>query len=463
MIVLHQKQREINLHPSRFKVIRAGRRSGKTVLCEERSSFKGVEKKDRQILYIAKTKDQARNIIWEQLKTRLIPIGAKFNESRWLEVKVPTQDNGWSLIRVSGWENRETHRGNAYDHITFDETDSLKNFFTGWQEIFRPTLMDRNGTADFIGTPDSAVRNLQRMEKEAETDIDYANFHFTSYDNPYLSNEEIEKARVESAFDTFQQEYLAEYVDFQGALFNYGALVDVFSNTVDRTNKKYLIVDIADDGSDRTIFSFWDGMVEYKRIAFERLNTEQIIEKIREFASADRIPYSNIAVDAIGVGAGVASSSLLDGIIGYKSSYQPIKTDKSIIEMPNTSQVTGVSLVSDFRNLRSQCTHLLANYVNNHRIASEVEGQAKEHTIEELHLYQDVTKTEQKRMVTPKKEVEEMLGRSPDDSDTWIMRMYFEIRQQMAPQQSEEKSEIRDTLRSKAIGSKHRQSLNSSR
>ena len=128
MIVLHHKQREINFHPARFKVIRAGRRGGKTIFERENDCFKAVEKSGRLILYLAKTKDQARNIMWEELKHRLNPIGTRVNESKWLEMKVPSQDGGTSIIRVGGWENREIHRGMAYDHVGFDEVDSLKNF-----------------------------------------------------------------------------------------------------------------------------------------------------------------------------------------------------------------------------------------------------------------------------------------------------------------------------------------------
>ena len=359
---LHTKQREINAHKARFKVIRAGRRGGKSTLEEEVCAYKAVEKNDQHVLYLAPTIKQARSIIWEEFKRRLSPINAIFNESR-LEIKVPTIDGGSSIIYIGGWENRENFRGMKFHHITFDELDTLKDFFIGWQEIFRPALTDTQGTADFIGTPKSESRNLQRMEKMAEADSDYATFSFTSYDNPYVLDSEIDKAKAELAYDTFKQEYLAEYIDFQGALFNYSALVDVFSNTVGKEDGKYLIVDIADDGSDKTIFSFWEGLEEYRREEFARLNTESIVMKIREYAAQDRIPYSQIAVDAIGVGAGVASSSLLDGIVGYKSSYSPIKTDDNIVMLPNTGYIKNApALVSDYRTLRSQCIFKLSGY-----------------------------------------------------------------------------------------------------
>ncbi len=437
---LHQKQQEIVQSKARFKVIRAGRRSGKTTLEVEDMAFEAVSGKDRNIFYIAPTQIQAREIIWEMMKKRLSGI-AKFHEQR-LEITVPTVDGGYSTIKLAGWENRENFRGKAAYKEVFDETDTMKDFFMGWQEIFRPALIDTGGSATFIGTPKKENPNLRRLEKIAETDSDYKAFHFSSLDNPHLPEAEKIKAKEELDVTTYKQEILAEYVENAGALFKYDVLIDLFSNTVTKNDSKYLIVDIADDGSDKTIFSFWEGLEEYRREEFERLNTESIIQKIREYASDQRIPYSHIAVDAIGVGAGVASSSMLDGIIGYKSSYQAIKTDQDIVRLPNVSYTREAPLVSEYKNLRSQCVFTLADHVNNHKIASRVTGRQKEVIIEELSTYQDASKGDGKRMATPKEEVKEAIGRSPDASDTYIMRMYFVIMGKMLPFQSEERSRI---------------------
>ena len=43
-------------------------------------------------------------------------------------------------------------------------------------------------------------------------------------------------------------------------------------------------------------------------------------------------------------------------------------------------------------------------------------------------------------MASPKAIVKEAINRSPDDSDTWIMRMYFEVRAKVVPEQSEARS-----------------------
>ena len=437
---LHEKQREIILSNKRFKVIRAGRRGGKTSLEVEDMTYDAVSKKDRPIIYIAPTQIQARSIVWEMLKKRLQGIG-EANESR-LEMKVPTQDGGYSTIFLAGWENRENFRGRPAYKVVFDETDTMKDFFIGWQEIFRPALVDMNGKAIFIGTPKKENPNLRRLEKLSETDSDYACFHFTTLDNPYIDPRELEKAKQETDYETYKQEYLAEYVDNQGALFAYSCLLDVFSNTVEKSNRKYLVVDIADDGSDKTIFSFWEGLEEYRREAFERLNTELIINKIREYTASDKIPYSNTIVDGIGVGAGVASSSLLDGIINYKGSYGAIKTDMDIVRLPNVGYLKDAPLVTDYKNLRSQCIFTLAGLVNNHKIASRVEGRFREYIIEELSTYQDASKGDGKRMAMTKEDVKNIIGRSPDHSDCFQMRMYFEIMERVLPNQDENTSRI---------------------
>lgn len=458
---LHPKQQEIVKSKARFKVIRAGRRSGKTTLEVEDMAFSAVNGKDRNIFYIAPTQIQAREIIWEMMKKRLSGI-AEFHEQR-LEVTVPTIDGGKSIIKLAGWENRENFRGKSAYKIVFDETDTMKDFFIGWQEIFRPTLIDTGGDATFIGTPKKENPNLRRLEKIGETDPDYQAFHFSTLDNPYLPETEKLKAKEELDIQTYKQEILAEYVDNAGALFRYDSLIDIFSNTLVKQDSKYLIVDIADDGSDKTIFSFWEGLEEYRREEFDRLNTESIIARIREYSSADRIPYSHIAVDAIGVGAGVASSSFLDGIIGYKSSYQAIKTDLNIVRLPNISYTGDIPLVSDYKNLRSQCIFTLADLVNNHKIASKVTGRQKEQLIEELATYQDASLGDGKRMATPKEDVKVAIGRSPDASDTWIMRMYFVLRDKMLPFQSEEMGHVIQQQRNQFSTNKLNQELNSTK
>lgn len=459
---LHDKQKEVISSLARFKTIRAGRRGGKTHMETENMAYKAISGSDRNIFYVAPNQVQARNIIWENLKKRLHGIG-KANEQR-LEMKVPTVDGGTSLIKVAGWENRENFRGQSAYHITFDELDTMKDFFIGWQEIFRPALIDTGGTAHFIGTPKKENPNLRRLEKEAVDDPEWASFHFTSWDNPNLAREELEKAREEMDGETYKQEIMAEYVDNAGALFKYTALVDMFSNTITKDNEKYLIVDIADDGSDKTVFAFWQGLELYRIERFERLNTEGIVAQIREYQSSDRIPMSQTLVDAIGVGAGVASNSLLDGIVGYKSSFAAIRTDEDPTRLPNVHYRQNAPLTTEYANLRSQCVFTLARLVNDHEVAASVSDiRMREAIIEELALYQDASKGDGKRMPTQKEDIKALLGRSPDLSDTLIMRMFFEVRERISPVQNERLVQLQQELHNQFSRNERRAVQNSNK
>lgn len=278
-------------------------------------------------------------------------------------------------------------------------------------------------------------RTLEKTKAFVESLVD---------DNPFIS--QFYKENLQSLDTKSKQRLLLgnwEYLEESNALFKYSALVDVFSNTINKTDKKYMLVDVASDGNDKTVFSFWEGLEEYKRESFERLSKNALRERIREFAGIERIPLSNIAVDTIGVGDGLDSEPLLEGIVGFKSSYAPIKTDIDPVKLPNMGYLPKApALTSDYKNLRCQCVFTLADLVNNHKVSSKVQGEAKEKTIEELSLYQETSKEDGKRTVTPKEEIKMLLGRSPDDSDTWIMRMYFVIKERMTPGQSEEAQRI---------------------
>lgn len=476
MLQPHSKQSNFIRSPKRFKVGRAGRKGGKTAMEVEIISYKATisAKKlnlskttfptGRKIIYIAPTQTQARDIVWASFKNRLQGL-AKFNEQR-LEIEIPNEDETKTTIMIGGWENRENYRGLAdVIHITFDEIDTLKNFFLSWQDIFRPMFLDTGGTADFIGTPKKENPNLKRLEKLAEEDDSYDCFHFTSFDNPFISRGELEalKKEYKDNPESYRQEVLAEHIENAGALFKYSALVDVFSNTITKTKDRFLIIDVSEDGEDKWVFSFWEGLEEYKREEFAHLSSNDGRNKIREYASQEHIPFSHILVDAIGVGSNLPSEPLLEGIVGFKSSYAAIKTDLNPVLLPNVNYTKTAPLISDYKNLRSQCVFMLADNVNNHKISSKITGQFKENTIEELSVYQDVSPGDGKRMATKKEDVKKVIGRSPDHSDTWIMRMYFVIMEKMLPQTSEQMIIVRETQQNNFLRNRHNNSVSSTK
>jgi PBSX family phage terminase large subunit len=212
MLLLHESQKQVARDRHRFRVLCCGRRWGKTTLAIDQ--IKGqAAKPDSRIAYIAPTYQQARDIAWEQLKRECLEASASINESR-LEI---TLING-SRIILRGWEAIETLRGQKFDLIVLDEVAMMREFWSKWQEVIRPTLTDTKGEGMFISTP-RGFNHFYDLFNLQYKDSDFISFHFTSYDNPFIPVEELDKARKEVTEDRFAQEYMADFRKTEGLVY----------------------------------------------------------------------------------------------------------------------------------------------------------------------------------------------------------------------------------------------------
>lgn len=214
---LHRTQAEVALDRHRFRVLCCGRRWGKTTLAIEEMKGCAISKPSR-IAYIAPTLQQARDIAWEQLKKECAQAAISIREAPRLEIILPTQRGGESLIVLRGWEAIETLRGQAFDLIVIDEVAMMKNFWSNWQEVIRPTLTDTKGEVLFISTP-RGFNHFYDLFNLQETDPDFKSYHFKSQDNPHLPIEEINKAQRELSYERFAQEYLADFKKTEGLVY----------------------------------------------------------------------------------------------------------------------------------------------------------------------------------------------------------------------------------------------------
>lgn len=177
-------------------------------------------RKGRRVSYYAPTRDDAREITWTELITRCEPVIIKMNETL-LQITIRTVDEGKSTITLYGWEalkERGKGRGLANDFIVLDEVPTYKDFWVGWDEVLSPTLIDRRGSAMFIGTPQGYNHFYDLSLREA-TDPDFKSFHFTTYDNPHIPVDEIEREKRAKPDTVFSQEYLALFTKRQGLVY----------------------------------------------------------------------------------------------------------------------------------------------------------------------------------------------------------------------------------------------------
>lgn len=214
---LHPAQAKIASDTHRFRVVNCGRRFGKTTLSVWEMFAVAIAKKDARVAYIAPTYQQARDIAWNELKAICRPVATNINESR-LELTIRNQHGGTSMLFLKGWEAVETLRGQYFDFLVLDEVSSYRNFWMNWQEVLRPTLTDRIGQALFISTPKgfNHFYDLFNLERK---DQDFKSFHFTSYDNPFIPKDELDKAKIELTQDRFAQEYMADFRKTEGLVY----------------------------------------------------------------------------------------------------------------------------------------------------------------------------------------------------------------------------------------------------
>lgn len=135
---------------------------------------------------------------------------AKTNET---ELKIELK-NG-SQILLKGAEDPDSLRGVRIDFCVFDEVAFIDKWDSVWK-VLRPTLVDSRADCWFISTPNGFNHFKDLCER---VDPDYQYFHFTSYDNPFLPKDELDKAKAETDEDSFAQEYLGEFRKMSGLIY----------------------------------------------------------------------------------------------------------------------------------------------------------------------------------------------------------------------------------------------------
>jgi len=246
-------------------------------------------------------------------------------------------------------------------------------------------------------------------------------------DNPYLPEEYVYTLRNES--DTVRRQRLFmgdwDYEEDKDLLVQYDALTDVFSNNIVKDGSKYMIIDVARLGQDSTVFAFWDGLELYKLEQFHKQDTAVTIQKAKDFAASERIPYSHILIDEDGIGGAVVDG--MYGVKGFIANSTPLPTSTEVRERMSKVN-TSLIAKRNFANLKAQCVFKLAELINEHKIAIKLPDR-RDVIIEELTalLRQKDVDSDGKLKIRSKEDVKVELSRSPDVGDTLIYRAFFEL------------------------------------
>lgn len=206
---LHPLQRQVAFHPARFRVIAAGRRWGKSrlaaALCLHSALARG------RVFWIAPTYKIAE-VGWREIKGLARQLNATIHEQDKRAAFGPA--GGW--IQVRSADDPQSLRGEGLNFVVFDEAAFTKE--EAWTEAIRPALADRQGRALFISSPNGKNWFHRLWGYGQQGGTDWHSWQFPTASNPTIPPSEIEAARAEMFSLTFQQEFMAEFVDAAGAV-----------------------------------------------------------------------------------------------------------------------------------------------------------------------------------------------------------------------------------------------------
>lgn len=221
---LHKFQKRVMADPTRFRVVVAGRRWGKTQVAKISLIMAAARKKRQKVWYVAPTYQMARQILWDDLlssipKTWIV----KINETR-MDIKLV---NG-STISLKGADKPDSLRGVGLHFVVIDEAQDIKE--ATWELVLQPTLSTTNGQAIFIGTPksynwlyDKYVLGQRprkvRDEKKRLVENEWKSWQFPTITSPFIPKREIEARRRDMDPKSFRQEFEASFESMSGRVY----------------------------------------------------------------------------------------------------------------------------------------------------------------------------------------------------------------------------------------------------
>ena len=182
----------------------------------------------------------------------------------------------------------------------------------------------------------------------------------------------------------------------------------IFKHPPKAEEKKYISVDVARFGTDRSVACVWVGLTVVEILVYTKLSTVELSSEIRNLIAKYGIHPGQVIVDSDGVGGGVA-----DQLRGTNF----VNNSKALHNQ-------------NFGNLKSQCYVKLSELFKEGKISLNVlDTSVVDDLTQELLAVKlkDVDK-DNKVQVGSKDDMKKVLGKSPDISDALMMRMYYEIK-----------------------------------
>lgn len=215
---LSEKQAELFQSKARFRVGMMGRRFGKNEVgsaciidyTTQPAKYSWGSDEDPISWWVGPSYRQAYRYGYKKVKEKLPD--KLIDEDN-------TRGSEWGPSLITLWDGREMEflsygnpaglQGAGVDLIVGDEwaysDESL------WNNDLRPMLMDSGGGAVLISKPLGENHFYENYQRGDDPEFpEWQSFHATAYDNPFIPDSEVDKAKKSTPESIFRQEYLAD-------------------------------------------------------------------------------------------------------------------------------------------------------------------------------------------------------------------------------------------------------------
>jgi Terminase RNaseH-like domain/Terminase large subunit, T4likevirus-type, N-terminal len=212
LTALHPAQLQVTQQAKRFNVVCCGRRWGKTVLGMDRLIHPALQGKP--VAWFAPNYRLLAEV-WRELQATLGPVITRTNQQEWrIELR------GGGVVEMWSLDSPDSGRGRAYSVVVVDECAMVPDLNQAWLQTIRPMLTDYQGHAWFLSTPKGMNYFKALFDRGQDPERpDWASWQMPTAGNPRIDPDEIASARLDLTEAAFSQEYLAQFVNWEGSVF----------------------------------------------------------------------------------------------------------------------------------------------------------------------------------------------------------------------------------------------------
>ena len=315
-------QQEIFDHPARNKIVVKGRRFGLTRGASNDFIKCALDGKFKQGLWV----DTVNSNIDRYVARYFLPALKKLPQEIEVDGKKEVIWN-WSkqaktlyildsFIDFRSVDRPENLEGFGYDKAFLNEAGIILKDEYLYYNAIAPMLFEFKPTTVIGGTPKGSgglFHRLALMGQSAEHP-DYKYFHFTTFDNPYLTRDEIEQNKTRVPQNVWLQEWLGEFLEDAGVVFRGISRVMTAQPKEPITGHVYVMgVDLA-KVQDYTVIAIYDreNRAQVYQDRFNHLNWGYQKQKI--IALSKHYNDALVVVDASGLGDPIAEDLAMAGV-----------------------------------------------------------------------------------------------------------------------------------------------------